>query len=104
MPPDLIILREPSPEPVPTPPDSWAEGRARGAAARKPETLEAEPEIVSLETLEPAGGTSHVAFHKKYIDQPPARRTVRRRLSLSRGDARRGIVLAEILGPPKSER
>lgn len=103
-PPEVVILRRPAPEEVPVPESRWAEGAARTPTARADATLEREPTIASLETLEPAGGASHVAFHEKYLDQPPPPRTVRRRLQLGRDDVRRGIVLAEILGPPKSQR
>jgi len=104
LPSDIIIMRQPPAQQAPVPEDLWAEGVAREPTVREAATLEQEAEIASLETLEPAGGASHVAFHEKYVDQPPPRPTLRRRLQLGRSDARRGIVLAEILGPPKSER
>jgi len=104
IPPEVVIVRQPPPERVPVPEGLWAEGAARKPTVRQDTTLEREPTIASLETLEPAGGASHVAFHEKYVDRPPPPPTVRRRLHLQRGDARRGIILAEILGPPKSER
>jgi hypothetical protein len=68
-------------------------------------------EAYSLETLQPAGGASHSAFHSKYIEptQPPstsaaaATSSTRRghRLTLDAGDLRRAFLWKEILGPPK---
>ncbi|MEX0690600.1 MAG: hypothetical protein WD934_10730 [Gemmatimonadales bacterium] len=59
-------------------------------------------EVVSLETLEPAGEASHVRFHEKYsspltLPVSGARRPIR-----PPGGVRSAIVWSEILGPPKS--
>jgi len=104
VPPEVVIVRRPPAQQVPVPEGLWAEGVARVPSPHEAVTLEREADVASLETLEPAGGASHVAFHEKYLDQPPPPQRVRRRIHLGRGDVRRGIILAEILGRPKSER
>ncbi|MDH3495928.1 MAG: hypothetical protein OER21_04135 [Gemmatimonadota bacterium] len=67
----------------------WMEGLDRGTA--------------SVETLEPAGGKSHVRFHEKYLDAPapappPAPAPITNR------DLRRAVIWSEILAPPVSMR
>jgi len=82
-----------------------AEGRNRFEEIRPVEEV-TEVEAYSLETLEPAGGTSHTAFHKKYMEPaapPPATRPavdhrIRRGGPVS---LREVVVWSEILGPPR---
>ena len=59
-------------------------------------------EVVSLETLEPAGGASHVRFHDKYISPLVLPVSVSRPPMRPPGGVRSAIVWSEILGPPKS--
>jgi hypothetical protein len=79
----------------------------------EPRTLEeiTEAEAYSLETLEPAGGESHKAFHAKYIaraeggaapDASPAPTPqASRPFRLDAQSVRQAMVWREILGPPK---
>lgn len=69
----------------------WHEGRDRAAG--------------SLETLEGAGEASHSRYHQRY--GPTAVSGLQRKArgaSFDLRDMRRAVILAEILGPPVSER
>ena len=75
-------------------------------AAPEAQSLEvAAPEAISLETLDAAGTTSHVEFHRRYVDEFEP--TAVRRASgpdvpeLSPRSVRDGIIWQVILGPPK---
>jgi hypothetical protein len=56
----------------------------------------------SLETLEAAGGASHVAFHARYINEPSAVPTISDTADRGPDPAtiRHAIIWSEILGPP----
>ncbi len=95
-PPELVILREADTAPRSTEPRALPDP----APPSRPER----PTAVSLETLEPSGRESHKEFHDKYIGELSEPQGARREGRLQRADARRGIILAEILGPPLSER
>ncbi|MDH4350934.1 MAG: hypothetical protein OEY20_10350 [Gemmatimonadota bacterium] len=69
----------------------WHEGRDRAAG--------------SLETLEGAGEASHSRFHQRYgLTAVSGLQRKARSASFDLGDMRRAVILAEILGPPVSER
>ncbi|GBD33163.1 hypothetical protein HRbin33_02143 [bacterium HR33] len=101
-----ILTGEPVGRPVlqeaPPPP---ADIQPRDMEARPLEQIP-EVEARSLETLEPAGGTSHERFHELYVGaiQPPRQPLRRPRLRLRPASAREGILWREVLGPPKGLR
>lgn len=70
-------------------------------------SLEEEPVVRSLETLEPAGEASHRRFHERYgidaVSRAPSP-SAGRRVVRPRGGLRDGVVWAELLGPPRGLR
>lgn len=98
-PPELIIVGERREQPPRQAPVLVPE-----SPPRPPPTPEPEATRVALETLEPVGEATHEEFHAKYVDRHEVPHTLRRVPRLRLADVRRGIILAEILGPPRSER
>jgi len=81
-------------------------------APPEPAFIEREPE--TLETLEPAGTTSHDRFHELYVEElpdesPPQphvepysdRAERKERLALTHKKLQNAFIMKEILGPPK---
>ena len=79
-----------------------------------PEPAFIEREFETLETLEPAGTTSHDRFHELYVEElpdesPPQphvapysdRAERKERLALTRKKLQNAVIMKEILGPPK---
>ncbi len=60
-------------------------------------------EAVSLETVEPAGGASHVAFHERYMDVPADQpvSAARHRYRLTPRTAREAVIWTAIFSHPK---
>jgi hypothetical protein len=80
------------------------EGSWQEEISREEISLEEFPEVASLETLEPAGGASHVRFHEKYVTGGEGRvpqATKPRKVIRPPGTLREAVVWSEILGQPK---
>ena len=101
--------REPEWDAQPEPREvGWHEIRDEEADLREPVSLEYEgPEAVTLETPPPPPEVRHAAFHRNLEETAEPRRspTPRSRGLVrelqTRGGLRQGILLSEILGPPK---
>ena len=86
----------------------WHEIGEEEAAVREPVSLEYEgPEAYTLETPPPPPEARHAAFHRRLTETAePRKPVVRRSRNLvrelqTRGGLRQGILLSEILAPPK---